>query len=420
MSRVLLAALFSLTLYSTGSFAVADTITDLKDKIADRNTAIADLEKEIAGYQEQLETTGKEAKTLQSTIKGIDLEQKKLSAQIRLTENRISAVNLRLQELSDAIDVKENRIGESTDALGQTIRNMNGAERQTLVETLLSGATLSTVWGMVDDLQRFQKNLEDDLNKTRELKANLEGVQAETKKNRAELVSLRGDLADQNALLAQNRKAKNALLSATKSKETEYRKILAEKVAKRDAFERELLQFESELRFAIDPSKLPPAVSGVLKWPLDSIRITQKFGDTAFAKSGAYNGRGHNGVDFGASIGTRVKSALSGVVKGTGNTDAVCPGASYGKWVLVEHANGLSTLYAHFSLIKVSSGQTVGTGELLGYSGDTGYSTGPHLHLTVYATQGVRIMDRKSAVCKGTYTMPIADLKAYLNPLSYL
>ncbi|MEK7169910.1 MAG: peptidoglycan DD-metalloendopeptidase family protein [Patescibacteria group bacterium] len=417
---MLLAALFSLTLYSTGSFAVADTITDLKDKIADRNTAIADLEKEIAGYQEQLETTGKEAKTLQSTIKGIDLEQKKLSAQIRLTENRISAVNLRLQELSDAIDVKENRIGESTDALGQTIRNMNGAERQTLVETLLSGATLSTVWGMVDDLQRFQKNLEDDLNKTRELKANLEGVQAETKKNRAELVSLRGDLADQNALLAQNRKAKNALLSATKSKETEYRKILAEKVAKRDAFERELLQFESELRFAIDPSKLPPAVSGVLKWPLDSIRITQKFGDTAFAKSGAYNGRGHNGVDFGASIGTRVKSALSGVVKGTGNTDAVCPGASYGKWVLVEHANGLSTLYAHFSLIKVSSGQTVGTGELLGYSGDTGYSTGPHLHLTVYATQGVRIMDRKSAVCKGTYTMPIADLKAYLNPLSYL
>ena len=221
-------------------------------------------------------------------------------------------------------------------------------------------------------------------------------------------------------MLAQNRKAKNALLSATKSKETEYRKILAEKVAKRDAFERELLQFESELRFAIDPSKLPPAVSGVLKWPLDSIRITQKFGDTAFAKSGAYNGRGHNGVDFGASIGTRVKSALSGVVKGTGNTDAVCPGASYGKWVLVEHANGLSTLYAHFSLIKVSSGQTVGTGELLGYSGDTGYSTGPHLHLTVYATQGVRIMDRKSAVCKGTYTMPIADLKAYLNPLSYL
>lgn len=400
--------------------AHADTIADLKNKITERNTAIANLEKEISDYQQQIEMTGKEAKTLQSTIKGIDLEQKKLSAQIKLTENRISAVNLRLQELADAIDVKENKIGESTDALGQTIRNMNGAERQTLVETMLSGATLSTVWGMVDDLQRFQKNLEGDLSKTRELKATLEDTQVETKKNRAELVSLRGVLADQNALLAQSKKTKSALLATTKSKETEYRKILAGKVAKRDAFERELLQFESDLRFAIDPSLLPVAGSGILHWPLDSVRITQKFGDTAFSRTGAYNGKGHNGVDFAASVGTPVKAALSGIVKGTGNTDSVCPGASYGKWVMIEHANGLSTLYAHFSLIKVTEGQILSTGNVLGYSGETGYATGPHLHFTVYATQGVRIMSRKSAVCGGTYMMPIADLKAYLNPLLYL
>ncbi|HEY4508236.1 MAG TPA: M23 family metallopeptidase, partial [Candidatus Paceibacterota bacterium] len=109
-----------------------------------------------------------------------------------------------------------------------------------------------------------------------------------------------------------------------------------------------------------------------------------------------------------------------GTVKGAGNTDTVCPGASYGKWVLIEHANGLSTLYAHLSLIKVSEGQEVATGETVGYSGETGYATGPHLHFTVYATQGVRIMNRKSAVCGGTYRMPIADLKAYLNPLKYL
>jgi murein DD-endopeptidase MepM/ murein hydrolase activator NlpD len=115
-----------------------------------------------------------------------------------------------------------------------------------------------------------------------------------------------------------------------------------------------------------------------------------------------------------------VRAALAGTVKGVGNTDSVCPGASYGKWALIEHENGLSTLYAHFSLIKVSAGQTVNTGEIIGYSGDTGYATGPHLHFTVYATQGVRIMQRKSAVCRGSYMMPVADLKAYLNPLSYL
>lgn len=397
-----------------------ETITELRNKIAERNVAIAALEQEIADYQKQIETTGKEAGTLQNAIKNIDLERKKLSAEIRLTENRITAVNLRLEELADAIGVKQGRIGDSEEALAEAIRNLADTEKRTLVEVLLSGATLSSVWGTVDDLERFQEKIREDLTATRQLKAELEDTQSETKVNREKLVSLREDLTDKNQLLAQNKTAKSALLSATKSKEAEYRKILAERVAKRNAFEQELLQFESELRFAIDPSRLPPAGSGVLRWPLDSVKITQEFGDTAFAKSGGYAGKGHNGVDFRAPNGTPVKAALSGVIKGVGNTDTVCPGASYGKWVLIEHGNGLSTLYAHLSLIKVSEGEGVATGGIIGYSGETGYATGPHLHFTVYATQGVRVMNRKSSVCGGTYTMPIADLKAYLDPLKYL
>ena len=131
-----------------------------------------------------------------------------------------------------------------------------------------------------------------------------------------------------------------------------------------------------------------------------------------------YNGYGHNGVDFRASIGTPVKAALTGVVKGIGDTDQVCPGASYGRWILLEHFNGLSTLYAHLSLIKISEREPVATGAVIGYSGATGYATGPHLHFTVYATQGVQVANRQSKVCGGTYRMPIADPKAYLNHYS--
>lgn len=398
----------------------ADTATDLRNKIAERNLAISELEKEIASYQTEIEATGKETKTLQSAIKNIDLEQKKLSAEIKLTENRITAVNLKLEELSDAIEIKAGRITESLDALAETIRNLAAGERKTLVETMLGGATLSTVWGAVDDLERFQKDVQDDLTKTKKLKVDLEDTQTETEANRKKLVSLRADLADTNALLAENRRNKNSLLVTTKNKEAEYKKILDQKVAKRNAFEQELLKFESELRFVIDPASIPSAGSGVLAWPLDVVKITQEFGKTAFARSGAYNGNGHNGVDFGAPTGTKIKAALSGIVKGTGNTDTVCPGASYGKWVLISHNNGLSTLYAHLSLIKVEEGDGVSTGEIIGYSGETGYATGPHLHFTVFATQGVRVMNRKSAVCGGTYKMPVADLKAYLNPLLYL
>lgn len=396
-----------------------DTITELRSKITERNAAIAALEQEIADYQKQIEATNKEAGTLQNVIKGIDLQRKKLSAEIQLTGNRITAVNLRLEELVGAIGVTEKEIGERRDALAKTVRNLAAAEKRTLIETLLEGVTLSTAWGAAEDLERFQKSLREDLTRTKKLKADLEDTHAESEANRRKLVALKADLSDKNALLAQNKRAKSELLAATKSKEAEYRKILAQRVAKRNAFEQELLQFESELRFAIDPSRLPPAGSGVLRWPLDAVKITQQFGKTA--DSGRLYASGtHNGVDFRAPNGTPVKSALSGTVRGTGDTDTVCSGASYGKWVLIEHGNGLSTLYAHLSLIKVSEGQGVATGDVIGYSGETGYATGPHLHFTVYATEGVRIMNRKSAVCGGTYTMPIAALKAYLDPLVYL
>lgn len=420
MARLFSMCVFGLSFLLAAPFVQADTITELREKITERNQAIAEIEKEIAEYQQQIEEAGEEAKTLRRVIRNIDLEQKKLSAQIKVTGTRISTVTLAIQELSADIAERERRIGGNRSAIAEAIRSMSESESETLIEALLSERTLAAFWEQVDTLKRFQTSVGRDLKENEMLKAELEDARTRNEKNRSQLVSLRGELRDRTELLTQSRRAKNVLLAATKNKETEYRKLLAQKVAKRNAFEQELLQFESELRFAIDPSRLPPAGSGVLAWPLDSVKITQEFGDTGFARAGAYAGKGHNGVDFRASNGTPVKAALGGMVKGVGNTDTVCPGASYGKWVLVEHANGLSTLYAHLSLIKVSEGQGVATGEGIGYSGETGYATGPHLHFTVYATQGLRVMSRKSAVCGGTYRMPVADLKAYLNPLSYL
>jgi murein DD-endopeptidase MepM/ murein hydrolase activator NlpD len=87
---------------------------------------------------------------------------------------------------------------------------------------------------------------------------------------------------------------------------------------------------------------------------------------------------------------------------------------------MVKHSNGLSTLYAHLSLQSVKVGDEVDTGQLLGYSGNTGYSTGPHLHFGVYASQGVKVSYLPgSANCRNVL-MPLADPKAYLNPLSFL
>jgi murein DD-endopeptidase MepM/ murein hydrolase activator NlpD len=177
-------------------------------------------------------------------------------------------------------------------------------------------------------------------------------------------------------------------------------------------------EYESKLQFILNPSTIPAAGSGVLKYPFGFIpTITQYFGNTAFAQSGAYNGQGHNGVDFGVSIGTPVLSALAGTVIEVNHVAA--PNCQYGMWVLVKHGNGLTTLYGHLSSISVSKGQFVETGQLLGHSGNTGYSTGPHLHLSVYASEAVQF---KNYTCNSgpTVLVPVAAYSGYLDPMKYL
>jgi len=230
-------------------------------------------------------------------------------------------------------------------------------------------------------------------------------------------------LAEQGSLDA-TRKAQNELLAQTKSQESTFQSILAEKQAAKASFEAALSDLQSKLQYTIDPSLIPPAGKGILRWPLSSVKVTQYFGNTAFAMSGAYAGKGHNGIDFRAAIGTPVKAALTGTVLGTGNTDSVRGCYSYGKWVVIRHSNGLSTLYAHLSQIDVSTGQSVSTGQVIGYSGATGYATGPHLHFTVYAASAVQIIKLGEATNKRTAcsnaVMPVAPLSGYLNPIDYL
>ena len=414
-------AIFFLAVFIIPFFGNAATIDELRAKISERNTAIADLEKEIAVYQEKLLTAGAEKQTLQAKINELENTRKKLVAELKVTENQIATASLSIEELGLAINQKESDIENRQREIAGALRQMNQLESNTLVETALGG-NFSAVWNDLEAMSQLKTNVGEALAAIKELKAGLEADKKEEEAKKKNLVTYRGNLADQKSIIEYNKKETNTLLVATKNKETNYKKTLAEKLALKEAFERELAQVEAELNIAIDPTKIPPAGAGILHWPLDSVFITQKFGLTSFSLTNptVYNGYGHNGVDFRASVGTPVKAALAGVVKGVGNTDQVCPGASYGQWILLEHGNGLSTLYAHLSLFKVVEGEQVATGAIIGYSGATGYATGPHLHFTVYATQGVQILDRQSKVCGGVYHMPIADPKAYLDPLKYL
>jgi murein DD-endopeptidase MepM/ murein hydrolase activator NlpD len=394
-------------------------IDQLKSQINNHTTQIANLEKEIGQYQQNLNATTKQATTLKNELTTIDTERKKLGTEIKVTENKVSQTNLNLQRLAIEIGDKDESIKNHQAALGESLRKLRATEDDTLVEMLLSQNDLSS---FVIDQERFL-NLENSINtqiaNLRDLKTELADKKTTTETEKKKLIGLNNQLGDQKKIADQNRIQKDKILTQTKSSEVAYQKLLADSKAKKEAFERELFQFESQLKIAIDPSLLPSRGSSVLIWPLDNIFITQGFGITS-ASGRLYASGSHNGVDFRASIGTPVKATASGIIVGTGDTDVTCAGASYGKWILIKHNNGLSTVYGHLSLIKVAAGQTVTIGDVIGYSGKTGYSTGPHLHLSVFASQGVQVLQKKSTVCQGTYTMPIADPKAYLDPMDYL
>jgi len=178
----------------------------------------------------------------------------------------------------------------------------------------------------------------------------------------------------------------------------------------------------------IDVDSYPAPRRGLLGAPFDNIIITQQFGGTQFAKNnpGIYGRAYHPGTDMGTPIGTHVKSLYGGVVRGFDNTDNYPGCRSWGNWVLIDYDNGLSSLYAHLSNVLVKPGQRVERGDVVALSGNSGISTGPHLHLSLYATQGVKIGSYGSygssgGGCSATNaTGPFADLEAYLDPMTYL
>ncbi len=396
----------------------AQSVDELNKRLEDQKAKIDALNKEIQQKQQELLQIGGEKSTLQGTIRTLELARNKLQTDINKTETQIKRAETTLEKLGLEINSLSKQEENAKEAIGSSLRTITSIETESPIEVFLSGGTITDFWVAAEEGHRLNKALEERIVEINTIQGELKEKHTETEKEKNILLSLKKNLSGQKVSVESTKKAKDVLLSQTQSKEAEYQRILQQKIAQKALFEKELFAVENALKIALDPKSFAVAKSGILSWPVDNVRITQYFGATADAKRLYVSGT-HNGIDIGVPDGTALKTALSGTVTATGNTDGGgC--YSYGKWILIKHENGLSTLYAHLSSIGVSAGDIVSTGEIIGYSGRTGYATGPHLHFTVYATQGVRVQQYSSSInCKNA-TIPIADPKAYLDPMAYL
>lgn len=113
----------------------------------------------------------------------------------------------------------------------------------------------------------------------------------------------------------------------------------------------------------------------MLNHPLPRMKITSRFGIRRHPISGRI--KGHTGVDLSASIGTPIRAAASGVIVHASYY------SGYGRYIKIKHSGAINTAYGHLSRIVVRNGQHVSQGQIIGYTGNSGYSTGPHLHYEV-------------------------------------
>ncbi|HEV7121442.1 MAG TPA: peptidoglycan DD-metalloendopeptidase family protein [Candidatus Paceibacterota bacterium] len=445
-------AVLSLLLLAIASIAparaafAADTPADVQAQIDQHNAAITELNAEIAAYQKQLDVLGGQKQTLTSAIKTIDVSRAQTSTQVQVTQNKIGATDLQLTQIRGDIATKQQLIDLDRNTVAKAIRDLQAATQASVVEQLFAADNLTDAWTDIDNTAAVTDALRTQVNVLSGAKVQLADQELNASQTRDKLASLQKELVAQQKALDANKAAKAQLLAQTNNQESSYQSLIAQKKAQEKTFETELSSLESSLK-PVKAAAVPHVGQGVLAWPFsdafaqsclgkakalgNNFCITQYFGNTPFATANPqiYNGSGHNAIDIGMPIGTPVQAALSGTILGTGNTDLAHSASgqqclSFGKWVMIKHANGLDTLYAHLSQISVTVGQAVTTGDVIGYSGMTGYATGPHLHFGVYASAGVQITTlgeyRGATTPCQNASLPVSPVSGYLNPMSYL
>jgi murein DD-endopeptidase MepM/ murein hydrolase activator NlpD len=391
----------------------AQTVDELKAQISSTNSQIEKLNKEIKALSTQIAATSEQKNTLANAVKSLTLKRDKLLKEKTTTEKKIKSTGLVISSLDNEIGVKNTILSKSKEALSNLINNLYQRDNETFLAQLLSQNSISDMSREYNNIVDLNSEINNNINNVSLQKNNLSKSKNQKEIEQDALNQLKNTLTAQQLEIEANKKEKNQLLIETQNKESNYKKILADTQKRKESFEKSIEDYEAQIKFILNPKLIPKVGSGVLSWPLSYILITSPYGSRW--------GRFHYGLDFRAAVGTSVKAMATGVVMGTGDTDIACKGASFGKWVFIKYNNGLSSTYGHLSSISAKVGDKVKAGDIVALSGNTGSSTGPHLHVAVYASDGVKVDTVPSKSCGGKiFTQPISALSAYLDPGLYL
>jgi murein DD-endopeptidase MepM/ murein hydrolase activator NlpD len=236
-------------------------------------------------------------------------------------------------------------------------------------------ATSTYVRVVFDDQRAAVRRYEQLKHEVSDLRDSLDQERQQARAQRDVVAAQERKLADKRQASDSVRQQVTAEVAQQNSLLGQLRARKAEFMAQIVALQRQSDALAASLRARQAGQSLVPSGHGVLSVPIPGAPITSGFGPRVHPIYGDV--RMHTGIDFGASSGTPIRAAADGVVVSAG------PLGGYGNATVIDHGNGLATLYAHQSSILVSPGQRVSRGQVIGYVGCTGLCTGPHLHFEV-------------------------------------
>lgn len=302
-----------------------------------------------------------------------------LEQQINATRAEINTIAAQIAKYDELIAQKQTELDEAEaeeqaqyELFCERVRYMEEQGEVSYWSILFSSKDFADLLDnamMVEEIMDYDNQVMDQLIALREQieqdKAELETARQEQQDAKAEQEAAQANLQAQESEV-------DALLSQISNQEDELEAREAQLRAASDAATAEIAAAERELAAQIANV---PSESGFL-WPLPGrYNLSSLFGSRKHPITGKANN--HTGIDIPASSGTSILAAKSGVVTTSTYNN------SYGNYVVVSHSDGTSTLYAHMVRRNCSKGDTVSQGQVIGYVGTTGSSTGNHLHFEV-------------------------------------
>lgn len=399
----LLAALLALLMILPMVVMVASNLTVGAASVNDIQSQIKDLKNKndaLAGKKDSLQS---ELKGLQADKNAAISQKNNLEQQINILQEEIANLEAQLEQYDILIEEKKREVAENEaqeeaqfELFCRQVRAMEKAGTASYLSILFSADSFADLLDRVNTINSIEdyndlvcRQLQAAREALKKSQEELETAQAETQATKTQQETAQAELADQ-------RKQVESLIQEIAGNEAQTQAALDQLETDAAAMDAEIAQKEKELQAAIEEAKRKAEEearnqqnSGQVSnpyqfdpgtgfyWPLPSsqVTITSFFGYRKDPITG--ESANHSGTDIAAPSGTPIYAAHGGVVL----TSAYH--SSYGNYVVVSRGDGVSTLYAHMSKRAVSVGETVSQGQVIGYVGTTGRTTGPHLHYEV-------------------------------------